>query len=153
MAPILDVSEVIGDPLVAGEAFQVIRRQASVTAGGVNQVQTITFQALGSIQPTGDNSLVREEAYQVQAKTIKVITNFLLRGVSKDASGSSFQPDLVLWNGDYYLVRSVDNWSHYGVGMVEAECASIDYRNFAPSGLLPSLDMSNPADSQSEPNI
>lgn len=151
--PLLDVSEVIGDPLIAGEPFTVIRRQETVSNGGVVQIATTQLAALGSITPTGDNSLLREEAFQMQARTIKVITNFMLRPASKDASSSSFQPDLVLWKGDYYLVRSIEDYSQYGAGMIEAECITIDYRPNAPTTPLPSLDFTDPANSQSEPLI
>lgn len=152
--PDIDVTEVLADTTVAGETFTVVRRQETVSTGGLVTTQTTTFNGVvGSVTPTGENSLLREEALQTQAKTIHVVTTFLLRGESRDAAGNSFQPDLVLWKGDYYLVRLLSDFSQYGAGMVEAECSSFDYRDLAPASPMMLADQSRPEDSQMEPQI
>lgn len=130
--PLIDVSEVLRDNLIAGEPFLVIRRQETVTTGGLVQLQVIRCKAFGSVQP-GESTLVREEAQQFKNDTIKVVTNFMLRGVSKDSDGKSFQPDIVKWQGSHYIVTTTNDYNRYGVGMIEAECQSIDYRDEAPT--------------------
>lgn len=126
--PEIDVTEVLLDSDIAGESFVVIRRTELVNIFGerTNPYGNKRELAIGSVTPTGENSLVREEGFQTQTKTIKVITPTLLRGTAKYA-GQKFDPDIVLWRGDYYVVRTVEDYSQYGVGMIEAECSSTDY--------------------------
>jgi len=130
--PGIDVSYVLRDQMIAGERFQVVRRQETVNSLGISTVKEITLPALGSITPTGDNSLVRAEGYQQQAKTIRVITNFRLRGATIGQNGANYQPDIVLWNGSRFVVRTVDDYSQYGAGMIVAECSSIELTDPAP---------------------
>lgn len=130
--PDIDVSDLLFDPDIAGTTFDVIRRQETVGANGVASVAPTTFEdVVGSITPTGDNSLVREEGYSTQSNTIKVITTFRLRGPSKDA-GHNFQPDIVVWNGTNYEVKSLNEFTPFGAGFVEADCISIDFTAQAP---------------------
>src|ERR1700694_3507137 len=123
--PDIDVSDLLLDSDIAGEAFSVIRRQEIVGANGVPVLTQTTLPKagdpaiVGSITPTGDNSLVRAEAYSTQSNTIKVITAFRLRGPSKDGTGKSFQPDIVLWNGNHFVVRTLNEWTSFGAGFVE----------------------------------
>jgi hypothetical protein len=113
--PEIDVSDIILDPFISGETFTVIRRAETVNNFGETTTTNTTFTASGSIQATGDNSLLREEAYQAQQKTIQVITTFLLRGATQD-----------------FLVRVVDDFSSYGSGMIRAECITQWFSDPAP---------------------
>jgi hypothetical protein len=131
--PQIDVTDILADPFIAGETFTVIRRLEVVDPYGQSQVTTQSFAAFGSITPAGDNSLVREEAFQTQAKSITVTTTFQLRGPAKDGFGNTYQPDLVAWKGDNFIVRSVSDFSQYGAGMVQADCTSIDLVDQPPS--------------------
>jgi galactose-6-phosphate isomerase len=137
--PDIDVSDLCDDPDIAGDAFSVIRRQEVVGPNGVSTlVLTILPQPgapaiVGSVTPTGDNSLVRAEAYTTQSNTIRVITRFRLRGPSKDGAGQSFQPDIVLWKGSHFVVSMLNEWTSFGAGQVEAECTSIDFSPMAPT--------------------
>lgn len=135
--PWIDVTEVLLDPMVAGEVGDVyaVRRLQHVSQGGIVSALRQVFAIVASITPTGDNSLAREEAFQTQSKSIKVITGFLLRGVSGHKNGQKFQPDLVWWKGDYYLVKDVSDFSSYGGGLIEADCSSIDFEDEPPSRL------------------
>lgn len=132
--PYADVSDAILDSDVSGEWFQVIRRQDNVNSHGRNNpVQnTWGYNVTGSVQPTGDNSLVREEAYSTQMKSIQVITEFRIRGAAQDNTGQAFQPDLIFWKGGYYIVKDVKDYSQYGAGYVEAEAVSFDYNGPPP---------------------
>ena len=132
--PQIDVSDVLLDPVVAGEAFTVQRRIETVNNFGQSTISVETFPAVGAITPSGDNSLVRDEAYQTNAKSIQVLTAFRLRGAAKDGAGNRYQPDLVLWKGDSFVVRMVSDYSQYGAGFVQADCVSIDLLDQAPSG-------------------
>lgn len=137
--PELDVNDIILDPDVAAEQFMVLRRREDVGDTGFKESDVVLrFTARGSVTPVGDQSLVREEAYSTQNKTIRVITNAMLRGPSKDtpptgAVVTRYAADLIVWRGDTYVVKSLDDYSRFGRGHVEAECASFNYVNQPPS--------------------
>ena len=91
--PEIDVTDVLLDADVAGQSFTVLRRQEQVDQYGISSTIILTINdVLGSVQPTSDNSLIREDAYDAQAKTLKVITSFRLRGVATSA-GQNYKPD------------------------------------------------------------
>jgi hypothetical protein len=125
--PQIDVTSLLSDSFIAGEAFQVIRRSEVMGESVVPTITTTTFNAFGSVVPIGDNSLLREEAYTTSNKTIQVITTFPLRGSSIDANGVQWRPDLVLWHGDHFIVKTLQDYSSYGAGMVVAECMATPY--------------------------
>ncbi len=80
-------SEVLLDSEVAGEEFIVVRRKDSANNFGEDVQQTLRFPAVGSVTPLGANSLLRQEAFQTEEKTIRVTTDFHLRTASKDETG------------------------------------------------------------------
>jgi len=130
--PYVDASENLVDPELAAQCFTVVRRQQIMQQNGRPTITEKRYDAKGAVFPTGDQSLVREEAYENQAKTIQVVTRFRLRGPAKDSNGKDWQPDLIFWHGDYFIVRSLDDYTPFGVGMTSAECASYNYVNQPP---------------------
>lgn len=135
---LIDVDDVIFDPFVAGQLVTVVRREQEVNEQGEGVQNNVTVpNVVASVTPTGDNSLVREEAFSAQAQAIRVITAYRLRGQTREPStGRSFLPDLVLWHSDYYIVKVVNDYTPYGAGFIEAECESIDYQE-APAQNVP----------------
>lgn len=125
--PLIDVTEVLTDPDVAGQPFVVVRRRNVVNSYGEPAISEQRFPAYGSIQPAGDNALAREDAHQSQGNSIIVVTTFRLRGAALDADQAEYEPDLVLWQGQHYVVRNLKDWTRFGVGMVEAECTAFEY--------------------------
>lgn len=132
--PYVDVTRVLASPMVAGQKFFVRRRVEAVNEFGELVTSETLLPAVGSVTPTGDNSLLREEAFQTQSESIRVVTRFRLRGASKDEIGTRFQPDIVVFNAQDYLVRVVNEYNQFGAGMVEAECILIDYTANAETG-------------------
>jgi len=132
--PDIDVSGISLDAFVAGEQFEVIERIETVNGFGESTVRATSAFAYGSIQPipTIPSHLLREAAFDSQEKVIHVITPYLLRGASARGHIQS-KPSMVLWKGDYYEVRNIDDYSSYGQGHVEAECIAIPYNPSAPS--------------------
>jgi galactose-6-phosphate isomerase len=55
-------------------------------------------------------------------KDIVVHTTFRLRGPTR-----GFQPDVVIWNGNRYVVRDIRDWTQFGVGYIRAECESMSH--------------------------
>ena len=132
--PEIDVTYVLLDPEIAGEQLTVLRRVQTVGTNGVTVVTetTVMPKPFGSVRPTGDNSLVREDAYQQQAKSIRVVTNFRLRGESNDGA-SDYQPDVLVWHGSRFLVRTIEDYSQYGAGMIQADCTSMNFVDPPPT--------------------
>jgi len=135
--PELDVGELTVDPDLAGTRFIVVRRKETVNTFGERTSGIERFYPTGQVTPTGNNSLTREEAYQFGAKSIQVITRFLLHHIATDRGRVRYDPDIVIWRGDSFVVKSIDDYSEFGAGMIVAECASIDYVDQAPT---PPLD-------------
>lgn len=128
--PEIDVaSEVVLDGMIAGEWFWVVRRRSWTDSDGFQQNANVRVRALGSLYPEGDNSLNREDGFQSQNKGLTVVTKFLLRDAAEDVNGVNWQPDLVEWQGDTFLVKSIKDFSRYGPGFVEAACDSFNYNN------------------------
>jgi hypothetical protein len=70
---------------------------------------------------------------QITGKALTVITQYRLRGES-ESTGTEFQPDLVVWHGDSFLVKHVEDWSAFGPGFILAVCISIDVVDTPPQG-------------------
>jgi len=132
--PEIDVTDVLFDPMVGGTAFTVLRRVQTLGINGqVAIVETaIVPSPVGSVRPTGDQSLVREDAFQQQAKSIRVVTTFRLRGEATDG-GADYQPDVVVWKGSRFLVRTIEDYSQFGAGLIQADCTSMTFVDPPPS--------------------
>lgn len=148
--PWLDLSDVITDPFLA-DTFVVVRRMQIVNGQGETVIIPMgNFGAVGVVTPTGNNSLVRAEAYESQADSIQIITMFRLRGASKDTAGINWQPDLVQWNGITYLIKTLNDFTRFGAGFIQADAIATDY-NPAPSSefntIPPMLNWSLPRNS------
>src|ERR1700679_2914920 len=118
--PLVDVTDVLLDPDIAGQGFTVLRRQETVNAFGESTVVVASIPAVGSVQPEGDNDLIREEGQDAQPKTIIVVTPFRPRGVAKGPSKSRFKPDIVLWEGNYFEVVHLEGFGDFGFGFTKA---------------------------------
>jgi hypothetical protein len=123
--PMLDFSRVLTNPTLI-DSFSVIRRTEVVNDYGLSTVTPQTLSGLyGVVYPSNENDLKRFPDLEIQSKALTVITQFALRGESQ-CQGTEFQPDLVVWGGDNFLVRELEDWSRYGPGFILAICTSID---------------------------
>jgi len=132
--PYLDVTSLLADPDIAGEPFIVVRRQQFVNSNGVVSTGATAYNAFGSIGPVSAAFLQRLEDQQFVGKAISVVTTFMLRNATKEIQGYSYQPDLIQWKNNYYLVNDVADFSQFGAGMVQANCTTFDYIDVAPDG-------------------
>jgi hypothetical protein len=116
------------DPEIAGEKVTILRRQGTVNANGEQQTAVTSFPNVPmSVTPTGSNSLVREEAYDSQTKSIRVISQAPLRSRAEQQDGTDWLPDVIQWKGGNYIVRIVDDYSSFGAGMIVADCLLFDF--------------------------
>lgn len=106
------------------DVFDVVRRAETVVAGtGRSSVPTPqTFAAVsGVVASAGRNDLERLEESDRIGRNIVIVTNFALRGPSKDGA-TRYKPDLVNWRGSAYVVKSLDPYPQFGAGFVQAIC-------------------------------
>jgi hypothetical protein len=128
----LDPTRALSSPYLA-QRFTVIRRPATVSTTGKVQIgPTERLDAIGVITFPSAARLQREDAYQIQGKAISIVTKTRLYGAMRDRAGQQYQPDVILWRGDHYQVVSVDDWTNFGAGFVNALAASTDYVDEAP---------------------
>lgn len=131
--PQLDVNIVMASPMFM-DTFRVIRRASSVDDTGRTTSTDEVIDTTGIVQPTGNNTQERPKEYATGRKSCLVITAFRLREQTQN-----YLPDLVLWRGDTYLVETVEDYTNYGRGFVQASCTSEDLQD-TPPGELPSVN-------------
>lgn len=117
----IDVSEILDDPEFA-LVFAVQRANVSIDDHGRSVIAPVApFTAVGSVQPEGGELVLTAEGTRV-SRWILVVTTTRLQLATETTAA-----DKVLWGGQLYTVRSIDDWSAYGVGFVEAraECVPL----------------------------
>lgn len=149
--PLVDVTDLLFDPDIAGQEFTVYRRQETVNNFGesVVAIKVIPNQ-FGSIQPSGEQGVIREAEYDAQAQTIKIACVFRLRGVTQGPNGRTFKPDRIGWNNNLYEITTPNEWDQFGRGFIEADAIEVSWTDFPPQfrpGNVGQLDFSRPANS------
>jgi len=112
---LLDVTEVLTDPLFIDTGL--VRRRLAETVGtdgiAVHTVAELTFS--GSVQPTGDQARRLEDGtWHASAIEVWTKTDLISGEVSRSA-------DQVVWKGAAYTVMKVLDWD-YGQGFRRAMC-------------------------------
>lgn len=131
--PIIDVNEVLLSLDIAQQSFSVVRRQETVNNFGESvKGASVLGPFIGACQPLGDNSLLREEQFSTGKNGITVWTSFRLYSASRTTAGVTYQPDLIVFENDYYIVRLLDKWTQWGEGFVRAECIGYDFVQTTP---------------------
>lgn len=124
--------DVLGDPNLL-DTFSVIRRQETVNTSGESVQTPQTFTGVyGVVKVKGDNDLERTTDGEREKKGIYVVTMFALRGAALDGAQQSWQPDLIVWHGNQYTVRTVRDWGGYGIGYTAAECDQVEVQSMPP---------------------
>lgn len=119
--PLLDVSDVVSDPMLA-DMFSVTRRTDVVNnKGRTTPTPDETFENLtGVITQQDPADLMRRDDGQMVPRLIFIASRFAFRNVS-----TGYQPDLITWNGTVYTVKQVYPYSRYGQGLYEAVAESM----------------------------
>ena len=129
--PMMDVSVALTNPYTL-DFFMVKRRLETVSSSGYSTTsENVTDVVRGVVHPAGKQDLERLPEDQRQAKTIAVITRFALRGSSQQ-NGQNYQPDLVVWQGNNFVVVDIEDYSQYGPGFIRALCSLTDMTANAP---------------------
>lgn len=117
--PQLDVSWVVTDPMLA-DSFSVTRRQETIGATGRSTVTPTVFNNLVGVVTQGEPStLQRADDSQQVPRVISIVTKFAARGAV-----TGYQPDLITWNGQDYLVTNCLPYNRFGAGFYEVIAAS-----------------------------
>lgn len=131
--PRLNVNVAVNS-LYLTDSFVVLRRLENVGSNGRSGLTTVAFGNVpGVVYPDGDNVLRRETDNQRSLQTITVVTRFMLRGASLDGSGQNYQPDIVQWRGNSYVVENIEPYASYGAGFIEAACCMLDFAVLPPA--------------------
>lgn len=132
--PELDVTDVLLDPLFC-EQLTVRRRTQTLVKGRTTVTPTTVSPApVGVVLPQNDAPLQRGPDQQHLPRLLQVHTPFRLRSASNKADGTvEYQPDLIIWNGDTFVVNKVQDFSRYGSGWIQADCSSTDAIDNEPS--------------------
>lgn len=124
--PQLDVSDAILDPDFA-ERINVQRRPYTVNSSGQVVIGTVqNLHPVAVVTQGSPHPLEQKPDDQVGKSSITVHAyKFQLYDVVT-GKASSYQPDLVVYNGNHYLVVKVYNWSRFGQGFTMAEAELYD---------------------------
>jgi galactose-6-phosphate isomerase len=127
--PQLDPGSVVLFSPMFQTSFSVIRRVQGVDNNGRMTETDTTFPALGVIHAAGENTQERPKDYATGRKSIAVYTQFRLRPQTE-----GYVPDLVVYRGDNYLVQTMEDYTDFGEGWVQAYCTSQDLQDAPPQG-------------------
>lgn len=124
--PFLDVSDVLLDPVLA-QTFQIKRRTETVGSNGRVSISEITHSSIGVICMASGNQLSRLDDSQRMGRHLSIVTKFRLQGPTEGK-----QPDLIYWEGDWFIVQDLDIYTQYGAGFIQAVVGSIDVMDQPP---------------------
>ena len=120
--PLLDVSDLMSDPdFIEDDGITVIRRAIVMVKGRPTTPDPVTYAGVNAIVNSGISELMRAEDKQYMPNRISVHTQFKLQGPAP-----GFMPDFIVWRGDNYVTKTLDDYSKYGAGFVHADCESVD---------------------------
>lgn len=112
----IDVSDLLLDPDFVN-ACQLVHRTSTVGTNGKNTLVETTVDTYGSVQPASAKELQRvPEALRMSDWRAFYIKAEIL------ADGSSQYPDLIVFNGRRYEVKSTEPWLNYGAGWNKGLC-------------------------------
>lgn len=115
--PLLDVTEVLFDPDFA-DTLVCIRQTQTVDDDGIATNVTQSMPFIGVVTADRGKELARLAAGSHVSGSILVHTAFRLTNGGPAGRDS----DHIVWNGDEYIVKSIDDYSTYGMGFLCASC-------------------------------
>ena len=117
--PLLDVSDVLNSPEFS-TTFTVIHRAQTVGPNGRAVDAVATFNNIqGVVTPEVGLQLYRAPDGSMQSGNISVVSKFPLQSGNTSDNDDG---DVVVWNGNYYLVFHVQDYTQFGSGFTVAKC-------------------------------
>lgn len=133
--PNLDVSDLLLDPDFA-EELTIFRRAMTVGSNGRSTLASVEVEPKpwGVVLPVdtavGGNSMTRSSDAQYRGSAWVIYTQHRLQGPSDDPDR---YPDVVMIEGDPYVVTIVNAYSKFGAGFMKAEVSSMAAIDNAPT--------------------
>lgn len=118
--PQLDVSDAILDPEFVDEIF-ITRRPYTVNDNGQVVVTPTPMQIVAVVTQGSAHPLEQKGDAQYSGPVITVHAYQFQLYDAVTGKTSSYQPDLIKYVGNVYMVTKVYNWSQYGQGFTMAE--------------------------------
>lgn len=111
--------------------FTVTRQPEVVTDKGRTSVPApqVFSKVSGIVTTASGNDLVRIQDMEYAGKAITIVTRFFLR-----TAVQGFQPDIVTWACNDFVVLTCDDYSRYGPGWTQTICGSRNMTDQPPSG-------------------
>jgi len=117
----LDVSDVLDDPDFSDPIIITRKTQEVANSGFEFNPATTKLNIYGVVTVGSMLPMQRAADSELAKKVITVHTRTTLYAVQ-----AGFEPDIVTWNGNNYVVKKPNNWSHFGQGFTANECEMID---------------------------
>ena len=120
--PHLDVSSILYDPMLT-DTFTVLRRLDLVdaTTGRTKPTVAQTYEGVCGVVSQDPRDLQRGSDGQLMPRSISIDTVFLIQGPTVGK-----HPDLIVYRGTRYVVKSVAANPQFGVGAYSVDAESID---------------------------
>jgi hypothetical protein len=115
--PLLDVSDVLLDPLFMDLTLSVTRNAQTVGNDGIAVISPTTTGFYGVVTSMNGSVLTRVAEGERISDTITIHTQFKLID-----GQSGYDADVVNWQGLQWTVTNVNDYSTYGRGFVAATC-------------------------------
>lgn len=129
--PFTSVTRAISNPRFQS-AFTVERRSETVGNDGFAVLTPTPIAAKGVICSASPSDLERLPDEQHMGRSHSIVTRFRLQGPSPGK-----QADVVIYRGNRFLVVSVDDYTEWGSGWVQAIVTSMNHIDTAPGNRPP----------------
>lgn len=124
----LDMSDAFDDDIM--DTFTMRRQEQTLVLGRTQITNVDTPGVFGVITTAGKNDLDRLPQGTTFTTGISIVTQTRLHAAGWDPTTSKeYQPDLVYWNDEWYLVIHVDRYGHVGSGFWQVLAESTSSRS------------------------
>lgn len=117
----ISVAELMSDPDLV-QTITRTQRVQTINAYGEVAVTSTSTSILAVVTSPGKTGLMRLEDAQTYQDTIRVVTSSPL-----NAGVVGQQPDLIVWNGQTYIVVLTNDYQAFG--FTDAVCKLTDYQD------------------------
>lgn len=121
----VDVSRPLTNPRFL-TGLTVYRRKQKVNNFGEPKLEVEKTAIRGVVYPASKNDLERYPDAQITERSIVILTRAALRGESQTIDEVEYQPDIVLYSGNHFVIVTVEPWENYARGFVKMIANSID---------------------------
>lgn len=115
----IDVSELMHDPDFVDE-IERIRRISRTDHLGNNIIDETLIKAVGSVQAATGKAIQRLP----EAERLENLSSFWFQGEIVTGGGTGLYPDVLVFKGRRYQVKTVFDWTNWGQGWCEGLCVA-----------------------------